>query len=95
MTSVVASLTIVPLGSFQGANECILSNILEDSTNRYMFRSAQVHAHCVSHSQFVAFLEACCLKLRKAVVEPGTAVGAIAATSIGLLAFDFFCVRNL
>ncbi|KAK6053594.1 RNA polymerase Rpb1, domain 5 [Cooperia oncophora] len=45
--------------------------------------SAQVHAHCVSHSQFVAFLEACCLKLRKAVVEPGTAVGAIAATSIG------------
>ncbi|VDO23815.1 unnamed protein product [Heligmosomoides polygyrus] len=48
-----------------------------------MFRSAQVHAHCVSHSQFVAFLEACCLKLRKAVVEPGTAVGAIAATSIG------------
>ncbi|WKY14160.1 hypothetical protein Q1695_000032 [Nippostrongylus brasiliensis] len=47
------------------------------------YRSAQVHAHCVSHSQFVAFLERCCLKLRKAVVEPGTAVGAIAATSIG------------
>ncbi|KAK5973725.1 DNA-directed RNA polymerase subunit [Trichostrongylus colubriformis] len=47
------------------------------------YRSAQVHAHCVSHSQFVAFLEACCLKLKKAVVEPGTAVGAIAATSIG------------
>ncbi|XGW34847.1 hypothetical protein V3C99_018691 [Haemonchus contortus] len=47
------------------------------------YRTAQVQAHCVSHSQFVAFLEACCLKLRKAVVEPGTAVGAIAATSIG------------
>ncbi|KAK6759531.1 hypothetical protein RB195_021237 [Necator americanus] len=47
------------------------------------YRSAQVHAYCVSHSQFVAFLESCCLKLRKAVVEPGTAVGAIAATSIG------------
>ncbi|EYB98276.1 hypothetical protein Y032_0132g1690 [Ancylostoma ceylanicum] len=47
------------------------------------YRSAQVHAYCVSHSQFVAFLESCCLKLRKAIVEPGTAVGAIAATSIG------------
>ncbi|KHJ94076.1 RNA polymerase Rpb1, domain 5 [Oesophagostomum dentatum] len=47
------------------------------------YRSAQVHAYCVSHSQFVSFLESCCLKLRRAVVEPGTAVGAVAATSIG------------
>ncbi|KAJ1365444.1 DNA-directed RNA polymerase [Parelaphostrongylus tenuis] len=47
------------------------------------FRSAQVQSFCVSHSQFVTFLETCCSKLKKAVVEPGTAVGAIAATSIG------------
>ncbi|KAK6022810.1 hypothetical protein OSTOST_11476 [Ostertagia ostertagi] len=31
----------------------------------------------------VAFLEACSLKLRMAIVEPGTAVGAIAVTSTG------------
>lgn len=47
------------------------------------FRKAQVRAHCVSHSQFVAFLETCCQKAKRAAVEPGTAVGAISATSIG------------
>lgn len=40
-------------------------------------------AHCLTHKQIVEFLELCALKLQKAFIEPGTAVGAIAATSIG------------
>ncbi|VDM52864.1 unnamed protein product [Angiostrongylus costaricensis] len=47
------------------------------------YRSSQVQSFCVSHSQFVTFLETCCNKIKKAVVDPGTAVGAVAATSIG------------
>ncbi|EYC08344.1 hypothetical protein Y032_0066g3709 [Ancylostoma ceylanicum] len=47
------------------------------------YRSILMHAHSISNSQLVAFLESCCRKLNKAAVEPGTAVGAIAATSIG------------
>ncbi|KJH41173.1 RNA polymerase Rpb1, domain 2 [Dictyocaulus viviparus] len=47
------------------------------------YRNAQVKSFCVSHSQLKTFLEKCCDKLKKAIVEPGTAVGAIAATSIG------------
>ncbi|KAK6019697.1 RNA polymerase Rpb1, domain 5 [Ostertagia ostertagi] len=43
----------------------------------------QVLRHCVSRAQLAAFLEKCCWKLKRAVIEPGTAVGAIAATSIG------------
>ncbi|KAK6030609.1 hypothetical protein OSTOST_03251 [Ostertagia ostertagi] len=35
------------------------------------------------HVHNVAFLEACSLKLRMAIVEPGTAVGAIATTNVG------------
>ncbi|ETN82763.1 DNA-directed RNA polymerase subunit A domain protein [Necator americanus] len=31
----------------------------------------------------MTFLEKCCLKLKRAIIEPGTTVGAIAATSIG------------
>ncbi|PIO74402.1 hypothetical protein TELCIR_03587 [Teladorsagia circumcincta] len=46
-------------------------------------RKSQVLAHCVSRAQLVAFLEKCCWRLKRAVVEPGMAVGAIAATSIG------------
>ncbi|VDO41469.1 unnamed protein product [Haemonchus placei] len=43
----------------------------------------QVQVHGASRSQFIAFLETCCRKLKKAAMEPGSAVGAIAATSIG------------
>ncbi|EPB71453.1 RNA polymerase Rpb1, domain 5 [Ancylostoma ceylanicum] len=49
----------------------------------HLNRSILMHAHSISNSQLVAFLESCCRKLNKAAVEPGTAVGAIAATSIG------------
>ncbi|CAI4229809.1 unnamed protein product [Auanema sp. JU1783] len=47
------------------------------------YRKIQLQAHCISHSQAIAFIELCDQKLRRAVTEPGTAVGAIAATSIG------------
>ncbi|KAE9413899.1 hypothetical protein Angca_008466, partial [Angiostrongylus cantonensis] len=47
------------------------------------YRSSQVQSFCVSHSQFVTFLETCCNKVKKAIIDPGTAVGAVAATSIG------------
>ena len=38
----------------------------------------------LSVKQAVGFIELCNTKLRRAITEPGTAVGAIAATSIGL-----------
>uniref|UniRef100_A0A914WUN4 DNA-directed RNA polymerase n=1 Tax=Plectus sambesii TaxID=2011161 RepID=A0A914WUN4_9BILA len=47
------------------------------------YRAIQIRAFCLSHSQAVAFLELCGEKVRRATTEPGTAVGAIAATSIG------------
>uniref|UniRef100_A0A915ASZ0 DNA-directed RNA polymerase subunit n=2 Tax=Parascaris univalens TaxID=6257 RepID=A0A915ASZ0_PARUN len=51
--------------------------------SRSRFRQIQIRSHCLSHSQAVAFIELCNDKLKRAVTEPGTAVGAIAATSIG------------
>lgn len=56
-----------------------------------LFRKAQIKAHCMTHSQAVAFIELCVKKLKKAVTEPGTAVGAVAATSIGRFTTDFVC----
>ncbi|KAK6745748.1 hypothetical protein RB195_012082 [Necator americanus] len=54
-----------------------------DCLNRQKFRNVQIQTHCVSKLQLMTFLEKCCLKLKRAIIEPGTAVGAIAATSIG------------
>ena len=53
------------------------------------YRAIQIRAFCLSHSQAVAFLELCGEKVRRATTEPGTAVGAIAATSIGALSSIF------
>ncbi|MFH4974741.1 hypothetical protein AB6A40_001450 [Gnathostoma spinigerum] len=57
-----------------GCSKCV-------SLSRY--RRIQICSHCLSHSQAVAFIELCHSKLKRAIIEPGTAVGAIAATSIG------------
>lgn len=57
------------------------------------FRKIQIRSHCLSHSQAVAFVELCAYKLKRAITEPGTAVGAIAATSIGI--FLFTCSADL
>ncbi|GMT04446.1 hypothetical protein PENTCL1PPCAC_26619, partial [Pristionchus entomophagus] len=46
-------------------------------------RNALLNEKSLTHSQATSFVELCGLKLRKAITEPGTAVGAIAATSIG------------
>ncbi|KAI6216279.1 DNA-directed RNA polymerase subunit [Aphelenchoides besseyi] len=46
-------------------------------------RKALIRAHYLSCSQLVAFANLCAEKLRRSIVEPGTAVGAISATSIG------------
>jgi DNA-directed RNA polymerase III subunit RPC1 len=43
-----------------------------------------MESHCLTRNQIVAFTELCASKLQRAFIEPGTAVGAIAATSIGL-----------
>lgn len=40
-------------------------------------------ANCLNDSQVKAFVDLCLSKVKKAIVEPGTAVGAVAATSIG------------
>ncbi|KAH7729808.1 RNA polymerase Rpb1 [Aphelenchoides avenae] len=46
-------------------------------------RQLLIQSNCINHSQAIAFIEMCAEKIKKAVVEPGSAVGAIAATSIG------------
>ncbi|VDN53841.1 unnamed protein product [Dracunculus medinensis] len=51
------------------------------SQNRY--RQKLIVSNCLSHSQAVAFVEFCDKKLKRAIAEPGSAVGAVAATSIG------------
>ncbi|MCP9257334.1 DNA-directed RNA polymerase III subunit RPC1 [Dirofilaria immitis] len=43
----------------------------------------EIKSHCLSRAQAIAFIELCSKKFRRAMCEPGTAVGAIAATSIG------------
>ncbi|KAK5979682.1 DNA-directed RNA polymerase subunit, partial [Trichostrongylus colubriformis] len=58
-------------------------NMCAQCYSQEKYRKAQIRAHCFSRSQFIGFLEKCCEKQKKAVIEPGTAVGAIAATSIG------------
>ncbi|KAF8382261.1 rpc-1 [Pristionchus pacificus] len=55
----------------------------EECTRVYSVRNALLNQKSLTHSQATAFVELCGLKLRKAITEPGTAVGAIAATSIG------------
>ncbi|RCN46647.1 RNA polymerase Rpb1, domain 5 [Ancylostoma caninum] len=60
-----------------------IKTICEQCISQHKYRDAQIHAKCVCPSQLVAFLETCCHKLKKAIAEPGTAVGAIGATSIG------------
>lgn len=54
-----------------------------DCLSQVNFRQSLIRSHCLSHSQAVAFVELCDMKLKRAITEPGTAVGAIAATSIG------------
>jgi len=46
-------------------------------------RQALLRANCFGLSHLRGFLDICVVKLKRAIVEPGTAVGAIAATSIG------------
>ncbi|VDN04831.1 unnamed protein product [Thelazia callipaeda] len=55
----------------------------KNCTNQNFFRQTQIKCHCLSHEQALAFVELCAKKLKRAICEPGTAVGAIAATSIG------------
>lgn len=43
-----------------------------------------IKSKSLSKEQAVAFVQECNKKLRRAITEPGTAVGAIAATSIGI-----------
>ncbi|VDM12870.1 unnamed protein product, partial [Wuchereria bancrofti] len=54
-----------------------------DCKNQKFFRETEIRSHCLSHAQAVAFTKFCLRKFRCAICEPGTAVGAIAATSIG------------
>uniref|UniRef100_A0A8R1XTF5 DNA-directed RNA polymerase subunit n=3 Tax=Onchocerca TaxID=6281 RepID=A0A8R1XTF5_ONCVO len=54
-----------------------------DCKNQNFFRQTEIKSHCLSHTQAMAFVELCSKKFRRAICEPGTAVGAIAATSIG------------
>ncbi|WKY01465.1 hypothetical protein Q1695_015455 [Nippostrongylus brasiliensis] len=77
----------IHLGSYE------MSSAHRTSTNRsercarcysqQLFRNAQISAHCLSRTQLVAFVRRCCSKFKRAVIEPGTPVGAITATSIG------------
>ncbi|CAD5229444.1 unnamed protein product [Bursaphelenchus okinawaensis] len=46
-------------------------------------RETLLKAHYLTKTQIISFIELCEKKLKKAIVEPGTAVGAVAATSIG------------
>lgn len=61
-----------------------MSNCNECKTKDY-FRQTEIKSRRLSRSQAVAFVELCSKKFRRAICEPGTAVGAIAATSIGKL----------
>lgn len=47
-------------------------------------------ANCLNCVEVKAFVDLCLTKVKKAIVEPGTAVGAISATSIGILIINFF-----
>ncbi|KAI1724274.1 RNA polymerase rpb1, domain 5 domain-containing protein [Ditylenchus destructor] len=51
------------------------------SAQRY--KQALIQAKCLSASHINGFVNLCTSKIKRAIVEPGTAVGAIAATSIG------------
>ncbi|KAI1716490.1 RNA polymerase rpb1, domain 5 domain-containing protein [Ditylenchus destructor] len=48
-----------------------------------LYKQALVQAKCLSASHITGFVNLCTSKIKRAIVEPGTAVGAIAATSIG------------
>lgn len=61
----------------------------DDCKNQSFFRQTQIKSHCLSRAQSIAFIEFCSRKFRRAICEPGTAVGAIAATSIGEL-FNYY-----
>ncbi|KAI6190923.1 DNA-directed RNA polymerase subunit [Aphelenchoides bicaudatus] len=49
----------------------------------YQSRRSLMLAHCLTYTQIDAFIKLCTVKLHKAFIEPGTAVGAVSATSIG------------
>lgn len=44
-----------------------------------------LRANCLNYVQVKAFVDLCLIKVKKAIVEPGTAVGAVSATSIGII----------
>lgn len=51
--------------------------------DRYGKKSAAMEIERLTCSQLVTFLETCGQKYVRSIVEPGTAVGALAAQSIG------------
>ncbi|KAL3989412.1 RNA polymerase Rpb1 domain 5 family protein [Acanthocheilonema viteae] len=55
----------------------------DDCKNQNFFRQTEIKSRCLSRAQAIAFIGLCSRKFRRAICEPGTAVGAIAATSIG------------
>lgn len=61
-----------------------IANKVEDVENRY---GTDLHAtkeiYRLTCSQLVTFLETCGQKYTRSIIEPGTAVGALAAQSIG------------
>ncbi|CAD5234319.1 unnamed protein product [Bursaphelenchus xylophilus] len=66
------------------ANATIVTrNKCQFCQNARNVRQTLIKAHYLSHAQVMTFIELCEKKLKKAIVEPGTAVGAVSATSIG------------
>lgn len=56
---------------------------VQNIINRYGKQSAAMEIERLTCSQLVTFLETCGQKYVRSIVEPGTAVGALAAQSIG------------
>lgn len=67
------------LSTFMGSIATKVNNII----NRYGKKSAAMEIERLTCSQLVTFLETCGQKYVHSIVEPGTAVGALAAQSIG------------
>ncbi|VDN26197.1 unnamed protein product, partial [Gongylonema pulchrum] len=76
----VGAIAATSIGRF---GSIFLQTRCNDCKNQNVFRQTTIRSQCLSRSQAIAFIDLCARKLKRAVTEPGTAVGAIAATSIG------------
>jgi DNA-directed RNA polymerase III subunit RPC1 len=69
-----------------------------DCTSAFNARRSLMLAHCLTYKQIGAFVDLCTKKLHKAFIDPGTAVGAISAASIGnkillqIIPLIYFCL---